>query len=200
MTRYRWLIVLCLGLAFVPRVSGADPRDGWLHTNQTEADPVGDMGTDLSMAWFTIEAGGGAYWSDEFMLEATMGHSAVDYLPDDPDPAAASSLQDSALPVVSSNNGIDVIREFALLPISPNPSPGMAYIAWSVPRESRLRLTVHDVQGRQVAVLADGVYTVGRHVMRWNTLGESRRPSPGLYFVRLQSPDGVLVRRLVLAL
>ena len=65
-----------------------------------------------------------------------------------------------------------MIREFSLLPVSPNPSRGMAYVAWSVPRESRLRLTVHDVQGRQVAVLADGIYTNGRHVMRWNTLGE----------------------------
>jgi hypothetical protein len=67
-----------------------------------------------------------------------------------------------------------------------------------VPHDSRLRLTVHDIQGRQVAVLADGDYPAGAHVVKWNTVGSSR-PAPGLYFVKLQSTDGVRIQRVVLS-
>jgi len=91
------------------------------------------------------------------------------------------------------------IREFSLSRVAPNPSHGVTQIVWSIPRESRLRLTIHDVQGRRVATLADGAYPAGRHDVKWNPLAERGGVAPGIYFVRLQSPDGVFIRRLVLA-
>jgi len=158
----------------------------------------GDFYLNLVMSWFTIEGGGGSLESAEFLLESTMGHATLDVLPDDPDATAASALRN---PIEAFASGRDAGSsfEFALSPVTPNPCPGVAYVTWSVPLATHLRVTVHDVQGRQVAVLAEGEYTAGRHVAKWDAFGSSQRTSPGLYFVRLQSPDGVRIQRVVMA-
>jgi hypothetical protein len=90
------------------------------------------------------------------------------------------------------------VTQFSLLPISPNPSHGLATIWWTVPRAAAVRLTVHDVQGRQVATLADGLHAPGRYNVSWNLSSGHAALSAGMYFVRLQTPDGAFVRRVVM--
>jgi len=46
--------------------------------------------------------------------------------------------------------------------------------AITVPRAANVRLSVVDLQGREVAVLAEGVYSPGRHEIRWD--GGTTRP------------------------
>ena len=82
---------------------------------------------------------------------------------------------------------------FALGPPAPNPVRGPAQIAYVVPRRSPVRLTLFDLQGRQVAVLAEGEHKAGRYVTQLNTRGLGA----GLYFVRLQVPGMILRQRLV---
>ena len=56
-----------------------------------------------------------------------------------------------------------------------------------------MRLTVVDVTGRIVAMLADGPFDAGVHEVRWE-----RAPAPGIYFAKLEGPNGVrAVTRLV---
>jgi hypothetical protein len=86
--------------------------------------------------------------------------------------------------------------EFALLPVTPNPSAGDAQIAFTIPRLAPVRVSVLDVQGRQVAVLADGLRAAGRYQVAWG--GRSSRARAGLYFVRFQWPDGAAIRRIAL--
>jgi hypothetical protein len=61
----------------------------------------------------------------------------------------------------------------------------------------RVRLEVVDVQGRVVAVLAEGGFGAGRHERVWDS-STSRARAAGLYFVRLETPEGSLVRRVAL--
>ena len=91
------------------------------------------------------------------------------------------------------------IRAFALASVAPSPTAGAARIEYTVPTDSHLRLSVIDIQGREVAVLVDGPLRPGRHQAVWS--GETERgPAPsGLYFVRLITPRGAFTRRLVLA-
>jgi hypothetical protein len=47
---------------------------------------------------------------------------------------------------------------------------------------------VHDVEGRQVAVLADGHFDAGCFAAKWNGTDDSGRTlSPGIYFLRLEA-------------
>ena len=86
--------------------------------------------------------------------------------------------------------------EFALAPLAPNPSRGPVGTEFALPRESHVRLSVIDLQGREVAVLADGTYPAGRHEASWNT--NAGRPIPaGVYFVRLVVGGKAWMRRLV---
>src|SRR5205085_12040790 len=59
------------------------------------------------------------------------------------------------------------VREFALAPVRPNPSAGAIDVRFDVARETRVRLTVIDVTGREVARLADGAFAPGRHTVHW---------------------------------
>jgi hypothetical protein len=83
--------------------------------------------------------------------------------------------------------------ELALAP-SPNPvGPAGGRIEYSLPRAGRVRLTLHDVLGRERAVLVDGDATAGRHSARLDpgALGLET----GLYFARVRSAAGTVVKR-----
>jgi len=90
------------------------------------------------------------------------------------------------------------VTAFALEPAWPNPAQRAAWIRFAVPREAHVRLSVLDVQGREVALIADGVQVAGRHAVEWNGRSGGGAPPPGLYLVRLVTPGGTFVRRLAL--
>jgi hypothetical protein len=85
----------------------------------------------------------------------------------------------------------------ALAPPAPNPARGTVRLSFDLPRATRVRMDVLDVQGRLVATLADGEFGAGRHERAWDG-ATTRGRAAGLYFVRLRTPDGRLVRRVVL--
>lgn len=86
--------------------------------------------------------------------------------------------------------------EFALKPLSPNPSHGPVRAAFELPRESHVRMSVIDLQGREVAVLADRTYPAGRHEASWDS---GRQAPAGVYFVRMVVGGRSWMRRLVRA-
>jgi len=105
------------------------------------------------------------------------------------------------LHVVSSQTAVDpgsAIDGFALGPVRPNPARGSVELDYQLPRESEVRLTVVDVQGRELAVLANGRLAAGRHAATWSgTLGGRAAPR-GTYFVRLAAGGRTRVKRFVL--
>jgi hypothetical protein len=62
-----------------------------------------------------------------------------------------------------------------------------------VPQPTDVRLTVHDVLGRTVAILADGEQA-GRQEVRF----EGRGLASGTYFARLRAGDQVRTQKMVL--
>lgn len=71
----------------------------------------------------------------------------------------------------------DVVR------ISPNPFNPATRITFTLPEPQHVRLSVYDVAGRLLSVLADGVLDAGEHTVGWNAGGASS----GIYFVRLEA-------------
>jgi len=86
----------------------------------------------------------------------------------------------------------------ALAPPAPNPARGALRFSFDLPRAMRARLEVLDVQGRVVAVLVEGEFGAGRYERAWDTSDARARAGAGLYFVRLETPEGRLVRRVTL--
>jgi hypothetical protein len=73
-----------------------------------------------------------------------------------------------------------------LEPIHPNPTSGTSVIRYALGERADATLTVHDVHGRRVASLVDGVQSAGEHSVIWRGLsGDGGRLPTGEYFVRL---------------
>jgi hypothetical protein len=95
--------------------------------------------------------------------------------------------------------GIQPQGPTVLMAPSPNPSNGRTSLAFSMSRAGEVDLAVYSVDGRRVRTLAKGQREAGMHTMQWNGDDENGRPAgAGVYFVRLQTPDRELRRKMVL--
>ena len=79
------------------------------------------------------------------------------------------------------------------------PNPGNTIrLDFALAREGPLRLSVIDVTGREVSVLADGVRPAGRYHAMFGRGAGSHGVAPGVYFVRLVSREVTQVRRIAI--
>ncbi|HEX6790038.1 MAG TPA: YCF48-related protein [Candidatus Krumholzibacteria bacterium] len=81
-----------------------------------------------------------------------------------------------------------------LLPNQPNPFNPETTIRFVVPEKMRVTLTVHDVAGRVVATLADGVSEPGLRSITWKADGLAS----GVYFARLRAGKMEVSQKMVL--
>lgn len=102
--------------------------------------------------------------------------------------------------ILNDDEGADVdpsaVSEVSLQHVVPNPTQGEVRVGFTLSHTTPLRLSVFDLHGREVVVLAEGFHSSGRYEALW-TRSSSRQERPGVFFVRLQTPTGVLVRRFV---
>jgi hypothetical protein len=93
----------------------------------------------------------------------------------------------------------DVQATFPVVRSYPNPFRDETAISYSLARSGRVRLTVHDVNGRVVATLVDGTASAGEHTVEWNGRdGSGMRAASGVYFARLEAGGRTGSERIVL--
>ncbi|MCF7807308.1 MAG: T9SS type A sorting domain-containing protein [Candidatus Marinimicrobia bacterium] len=78
----------------------------------------------------------------------------------------------------------------------PNPFNPSTTISYDLPEHSHVKLTIYDVNGREVVTLQDNEKPAGHFELQWNgTDARGNKVSTGVYFARLQAgapqPDGV---------
>jgi hypothetical protein len=87
---------------------------------------------------------------------------------------------------------------FELSAAYPNPldlsAADNARFQYRVPQQSHVRISVHDMLGRELAVLADYTHAAGTHETAWYPGNDVLRS--GNYFVRMQSEGTVLTRKI----
>ncbi len=83
---------------------------------------------------------------------------------------------------------------FALGASYPNPATGEATVPFSLREAAHVRLTVFDVLGREVALLADGPLEAGEHTVAF----DGRALPSGAYFLRLDVAGSAQTRPLTL--
>jgi hypothetical protein len=94
----------------------------------------------------------------------------------------------------------DAPLAFALHASAPSPFRGSTTLRFDLPGASRVRLSVHDLQGRRVRELIPSVgYAAGRHTIGWNgDDDQGRHLPPGVYMQRLEADGRSVSRRVVL--
>jgi subtilisin family serine protease len=84
----------------------------------------------------------------------------------------------------------------------PNPFNPVTRIRYGLPGTSRVRVTVYDIIGREVATLAEGEQSGGFHDVQWDGTEAGGVPvASGLYFCRLEvagETSGIVVRKMLL--
>jgi hypothetical protein len=83
---------------------------------------------------------------------------------------------------------------------APAPNPGRGDVNWQLdlPAQGHVRLIIHDVLGRAVARVSDGVLPPGSHRFVWEGQdGAGRMAAPGVYFYRLEAAGETRSGRLV---
>jgi hypothetical protein len=109
--------------------------------------------------------------------------------------AAGSNVLEVEAPTTSV--GADA-SAFRLESVAPNPTTGATHIAFDVAYPVDVRLSVLDVQGREIAVLAGGVLSAGRHEALWSGKSGGARAPAGIYFIRYRAAGLQQVRRLAM--
>jgi hypothetical protein len=80
----------------------------------------------------------------------------------------------------------------------PNPFRGAATIEYGLARRGHTELALYSVDGRRVRVLASGAQEAGFFRVQWDGRDQTGRAvSPGVYYVRLVTPDGAFTRTVV---
>ena len=85
-------------------------------------------------------------------------------------------------------------KEYALLQNYPNPFNPTTTIIYGIPHKTFVALTVFNALGQPVATLVSGEQEAGSH----QAIFDGSNLSSGTYFYRLQTPDELEVRRIVL--
>lgn len=134
----------------------------------------------LQIFWPTIPAGGGRTVTTQTAL-----------------------LVDRTMTVVEPTNpqtGVDAPPAApSALDAYPNPFNPRTSLRFALPQDGAVRLTLHDLSGRRVAVLADAALPAGDHAVTWNGCDDAGRAlAAGTYVARLRTARGVESVRLTL--
>ena len=80
---------------------------------------------------------------------------------------------------------------YALYQSRPNPASGSATIAFDLPEDAKVALTVYDISGRKVTTVVDETLTIGTHERTVSGL------APGVYVYRLEASEFSAARKMV---
>lgn len=116
-------------------------------------------------------------------LDLTMGESG--------EPSVKIFLNTST---TSIDNDIMQPDEFSLKQNYPNPFNGSTTIEFELSQSEDVTISVYDLLGRQIAIIASSKYSAGSHSVTWH----ADDVSSGIYFYRLDTGDRSEVRRMVL--
>ena len=82
---------------------------------------------------------------------------------------------------------------------APNPFNASTQISYQLPEAGEVSLVVYNLMGQQVRVLVQGYAAAGLHEVIWDGRNEDGQSvSSGIYLYRLESPDQVETRRMLL--
>jgi hypothetical protein len=109
-------------------------------------------------------------------------------------------LDEHLLAPTSADWTADAARRQSLALSAPFPSPmrERTEIRYFLPRAGRAAVSLHDVGGRRVRGLGDRIEQAGGRSIWWDRRDDSgARAASGVYWVRLETADGTLTRKVV---
>jgi len=113
---------------------------------------------------------------------AIAGYTHGDYF-DLPDCWLVKTGPDTSSTHAPSIEWVSHPKDFVLHPAYPNPFNASTVLTYSIPRQEKITLSIHNVLGQPIATLLNGMQAAGNHTITWNAAD----CASGIYFVRLES-------------
>jgi hypothetical protein len=111
--------------------------------------------------------------------------------------ASALTVVVNAEPTAVEEGGMPL--RFALREAAPNPFNPVTAIRYDLPQDARVRLSIHDVTGRRVRTLVDGVVGAGSRVATWDGRDEKGRSvGSGIFFCSMEAGGFRAVKKVTL--
>jgi hypothetical protein len=151
----------------------------WISSGVITPDIGGDIHMVLSSGPYTIAPN-----EQQIVAFALVAGSNLSLLRTHAD--AAKAKWDNLKPLVGVTEDLHAIPgTFALLQNYPNPFNPSTTIAYEVPANSRVTLSVYDVLGRLVTTLVDKVQDAGRYTIAF----DATHLASGIYFYRFEAVE-----------
>jgi len=100
---------------------------------------------------------------------------------------------------IISDNSINIPDDFTLDQNFPNPFNSETTITFYLKNEKYIDLKIYNSLGQEVRTLANGNFTRGRHVIKWNALDNRGATVPsGIYFYSLRSGRKIITKKMIL--
>tara|TARA_R110000868_G_scaffold235273_3_gene489036 strand:- start:6503 stop:10099 length:3597 start_codon:yes stop_codon:yes gene_type:complete len=104
-------------------------------------------------------------------------------------PGAANSVL-----IVSNEREESLPSEISLAQNYPNPFNPSTNISFKLPKQAKIKLSIFDMLGRKVSILADEFRSAGVHTLSW----DASQQSSGIYFYRLEVGKEVFTNKMLL--
>ncbi len=143
----------------------------------------------------------GAWQQVEFDLSAYEGRARIRFVFASGSVAAEEGWYVDDITIVDKLASVEVEPDgtkpdrFSLHPPAPNPVTSRALVGFDVPKTSRVRITVYDIEGRAADTIANATFEPGRYCLDWNA---GTRLAPGVYFVKMDAPTFQQTRKVVI--
>ncbi|MCF7809434.1 T9SS type A sorting domain-containing protein [bacterium] len=180
-------------------------RGGVVYSAETDEDWDRLAGTNARAWWgpFNITVNGGSarlWWGDNrgrgeyfnpHSIEWTLDYS--DVLDETNEGNNQSSFRWSSTNDVK-EQPMNVIEDFELLVVYPNPFNAVTNISYTLPIPSLISLKVYDVSGRLIDSIIEGNQQIGYHTAVWN----AKSSEAGIYFIKLEAEEFRAIKKVVL--
>lgn len=101
--------------------------------------------------------------------------------------------------VSSKLNDVVELRDFQLSQNYPNPFNPETSIRFYLPEAGKIKLTIYNTLGQEVAVLVDGIKNAGAHLVKWDGKNSSGDfIATGIYYYKLEFNDNTKVMKMLL--
>ena len=100
--------------------------------------------------------------------------------------------------VLGADNDPIIPSVFSVSDNYPNPFNPRTHFTVSLPKMSHIVVTIYDISGRQVALLAEGDYNAGQYRMEWDgMMGMNAAAPSGVYLLVVQAGDHVFKNKMI---
>ncbi|NOY73061.1 MAG: S8 family serine peptidase [Gammaproteobacteria bacterium] len=112
----------------------------------------------------------------------------------------ARSPEEAALPKPMARYSSTVLpSDFSMSQNYPNPFNPSTSIRFTLPKAGKVKMTIFDIRGREIATLVDMEMAVGTHIVAWDGKNASGiNVSSGIYFYRIKFNNQILTGKMIL--